>query len=465
MHTTEADLREALIAAGQEHVLPRLDLLDSARRAALVEELSRIDLPLLAELGGLLSQPPPEGGSAFEAPDLFPLERSRAQEEEAGRAVACGEELLSGGRVAFVLVAGGQASRLGYDAPKGAFPVGPVTGRPLFEFHAHRLRRARERWGKPMPWYIMTSPANDAETKRIFEEAGFYGLPREEVSFFAQEMLPALDSEGRILFKSSDHLFLAPNGHGGVLLGLRSSGALEEMRAQGIEQLSYFQVDNPLVRPTDPLFLGLHHLAGAGMSSKVVVKRGPEEKVGVIGRSDGKLGCIEYSDLPEELREARERDGGLRFRAGNIAVHVLSVPFLEEVTGGALRLPWHVARKQMKVADEAGETVEVAGAKFETFVFDALARSERSVTLEVDRRLEFSPVKNAEGEDSPATSRRALCSMFAGWVEAAGLELPPPDGEGVPCLEVDPRLAETKEEFLVGNPRRKRVIDGGHLYE
>ena len=465
MPRSESDLRDALVSAGQDHVLRRLDALEGDRRAPLLEELGRLDLPLVGELGTLISRSPDAGGESFEPPRLFPLARDEAQRAQATAAIAAGEELLAAGRVGFVLVAGGQASRLGYDAPKGAFPVGPVTGRTLFEVHARRLRRARERYGRAMPWYVMTSPANDADTKRIFAEADFYGLPPDEVFFFSQDMLPALDVEGRILFRAPDRLFLAPNGHGGVLLGLKSSGLLDEMRERGIEELSYFQVDNPLVRPADPLFLGLHHLAEAGMSSKVVVKRGPDEKVGVIGRIDGRLGCIEYSDLPAELREAREADGALRFRAGNIAMHVLRVSFLEEITGGELQLPWHVARKTMKVVDEAGETVEVAGAKFETFVFDALARSERSVNLEVDRDLEFSPVKNAEGEDSPATSRAALCAMYTDWVRAAGLEPPPADAEGLHKIEVDPLCAETKREFTENPGRRMRVIEDGHLYE
>ena len=466
MDDSEKKLREAFAAAGQEHVPRRLDTLDEAGRRRLLDGLSGIDLGLVRELGELIANPPETAEErAFEPPEIFPLARGPEHEEQARRAVERGEELLREGRVGFVLVAGGQASRLGYDAPKGAFPVGPVSGRTLFDIHARRLRRGRERYGARMAWYVMTSPANDADTKRIFEENDFYGLDREDVFFFSQDMLPTLDEDGRILFAGPDRPFLAPNGHGGVLLGLRSSGAIDDMRARGIEELSYFQVDNPLVRPVDPLFLGLHRVAEAGMSCKIVVKRGPGEKVGVIGRMDGRLGCIEYSDLPEDLREAREPDGALRFRAGNIAVHVLGVEFVHSVTGGELRLPWHVARKNMKVVDEEGRPTEAMGTKFETFVFDALERSERSVILEVDRACEFSPVKNAEGEDSPATARRDLCAMFAEWVTAAGLELPPQGADGIHPVEVDPLLAESKQEFLASEGRQPRVCENGHLYE
>ena len=464
------ELRRALQAAGQGHLVEALDRLDEAGRRRLLAQLERVDLELVARLAALASAPA-EAASVpeLEPPELFPLRRGPEEERRAEEAEARGRELLREGRVGYVLVAGGQASRLGYEGPKGAFPIGPVSGRSLFELHARRLLRAAHLTGRrPGPWYVMTSPANDAATREFFERHGHFGLVPEDVFFFAQDMLPALDERGRILLARRDELFLAPNGHGGVLQGLRSSGALADMRGRGLEVLSYFQVDNPLVRPADPLFLGLHRLEDAGMSSKVVRKRDPGEKVGVIGRVDGRLGCIEYSDLPDQLRHARDEQGELRFGAGNIAVHALAVDFLEDLGRGELALPWHVARKRVSALDPldpGGAPAERTGFKFETFVFDALARSERSVTLEVERAAEFSPVKNAEGEDSPATARADLRRLHARWVQAAGLPLPPPAEDGIPPVEVDPLLAETEPEFCALEDLRPDVRDHGHLYE
>jgi UDP-N-acetylglucosamine/UDP-N-acetylgalactosamine diphosphorylase len=466
------ELRAAFDAAGQGHVFRRYDRLDDAARPVLEDELRAVDLELVTRLAALTGRPAEAGGAPeFEPPDLFPLARTAAHEAEAEAATQTGEALLAAGKVGYVLVAGGQASRLGYDGPKGCFPIGPVSGRTLFELGARRLRAARERWGCATPWYIMTSPANDAPTRAFFEEHDHFGLPAEDVVFFSQSMLPALDTEGRILFASEGRLFLAPNGHGGVLLGLASSGLLADARGRGVEQFSYFQVDNPFVRPADPLFLGLHERAGAGMSTKVVEKTRPDEKVGVIGRVDGKMGCIEYSDLPASLREQRDAEGRLAFRAGNIAVHALSLEFVEQVTGeegGGIELPWHVARKKMRVAAEDGTLTEVEGFKFEAFVFDALASSETSVTLEVDRAFEFSPVKNATGEDSPATTRRDLCRLHAGWAERAGRALPGADDTGEHPVEVDPLFAETEVEFRARLAQRTdapRQHGGGHLYD
>jgi UDP-N-acetylglucosamine/UDP-N-acetylgalactosamine diphosphorylase len=233
---------------------------------------------------------------------------------------------------------------------------------------------------------------------------------------------------------------------------------------RGVKTLSYFQVDNPLARPADPLFLGLHRLERAQMSSKVVAKRDASEKVGVIGRVSGRLACIEYSDLPSRLREARDPAGKLVFSAGNVAMHALDVGFVERLTRGGLKLPWHLARKQVTALDEAGNPATRPAIKFESFVFDALSLAERSVTLEVRRAEEFSPVKNATGEDSPATTRADLCRLFGSWVGAAGLPLPPPGPDGLSAVEVDPLLAEDAETFLAKMPRAPRGSERGPLY-
>lgn len=412
----------------------------------------------------LATEPSAPASEDFEAAEVFPLDRTADQQGRALEALRAGQEAIARGEVGWLLVAGGQASRLGIDVPKGMFPVGPVTGRTLFEWFARKLLAARERSGAAIPWYVMTSDANDAATRAYFEENGHLGIDRGDVFFLRQGMLPALDPQGKILLSAPDRIFWAPDGHGGTLTALASSGALADAKRRGITTLSYFQVDNPLARPADPLFLGLHRLERAQMSSKVVAKRDASEKVGVIGRVSGRLACIEYSDLPSRLREARDQAGRLVFSAGNVAMHVLDVEFVERLTRSGLKLPWHLARKQVTALDESGRPAQRPGIKFESFVFDALGLAERSVTLEVRRAEEFSPVKNAMGEDSPATTRADLCRLFGSWVEAAGLPLPAPGPDGVPAVEVDPVFAEDRESFLAKRPRVPRGSDRGHLY-
>jgi len=462
---------EALQAAGQGHLLVALAALEPPRRQRLAADLASIDLEVLAGMRRALQVAPEvPARSAFTPTEVFPLARDDAAERRAGDALSRGEELLRSGAVAWLLVAGGQASRLGLEAPKGTFPVGPVSGRSLFEIFARKLRCARQRYGAPIPWYIMTSPANDAATREFFARNDHFGVDPGDVVFFRQGMLPALDPKGRVLLAAPDRVFFAPDGHGGTLAALAGSGSLADARLRGVRTFSYFQVDNPLARPVDPLFLGLHALEAAQMSSKVVPKRDAGEKVGVLGRVAGRLACIEYSDLPADLREARTASGSLLFGAGNVAMHALELEFVQRLTQGALRLPWHLARKEIPALDPEGRPDPDGrpearpGIKFETFVFDALGLAERSVTLEVERGREFSPVKNKSGEDSPATARADLCRLHASWVEALGLPLPPPGSDGVRPVEIDPLVADDFESFRAAAPGKPHVSRRGHLY-
>lgn len=435
-------LRQRFEAAGQGHVFRGWGELTEEAQAAFLAQLEAVDLPLMARLGASLASTSDGGTPSLAPPEVFPATPGADREDERARATSRGEALLAAGKVGFVLVAGGQGSRLGFDGPKGAYEIGPVTPKSLFEWHAARLQAAGTRHGFVPRWYVMTSAANDAETRAFFEAHGHFGFDPADVFVFQQDMLPALDLEGRIVLAAPGELFLAPNGHGGTLAALQSSGALAHMEAHGVEQLSYFQVDNPLGRHADPLFIGLHDLAGAEMSSKVVAKRDADEKVGVLGLIDGALGCIEYSDLSDELRHAADGEGNLLFSAGNIAAHVIRRDFVQGLTeGGDLDLPWHIARKNLKSLSVSGDPVEQPGVKFETFIFDALSQTTASVVLEVLRAEEFSPVKNAEGNDSPGTCREALSAIAAAIV----------GGQDGP-VELDPRLAETPAEFAAAQP-------------
>jgi UDP-N-acetylglucosamine/UDP-N-acetylgalactosamine diphosphorylase len=452
-----AELCARLEREGQPQLLEGLAALGAAARAEYLAQLEALDWRQVAELRALLAAPPPALGGALEPAQAFPLERSAAQDALAARARSAGAEWLRAGSVAALTVAGGQASRLGWEAPKGVYPIGPLSGWSLFEIFARKLRASGARYNFTPLWYVMTSPQNDAATRAFFAEHAWFGLEPGQVFFFRQAMLPALSPEGRVLRAAPGRLFLAPTGHGGVLSALRASGALEHARERGVERFSYFQVDNPLVVPFDPLFLGLHRLEGARMSSKVVEKRDAAEKVGVLAWQDGRPCVIEYSDLPRELREARAADGRLCFSAGSIALHVIERSLVEQLTGANLALPWHLARKQVGLLDAQGRAVEVPGVKFETFVFDALRFSETSAVLEVERASEFSPVKNASGEDSPERARADISRLHARWLRAAGLEVPSE-------LEIDPLFADDEHSLRARLPHEPRQVRGGHFY-
>jgi UDP-N-acetylglucosamine/UDP-N-acetylgalactosamine diphosphorylase len=446
--------RERLLArlerAGQGHVLRFADTLAPDALDAFLTQLEGLDLERLPALIAAALVPPAAPPARVEPCELIEWgeePRHRARDAAAREA---GEAALRAGRVAAFMVAGGQGSRLGYDGPKGRFPVGPLTGRSLFACHAHRVLATGRRYGAPAHLAVMTSETNHASTVAAFEEAAWFGLDPAQVSFLVQGMLPAVDASGRLLLAGPGTLFMSPDGHGGSLRALLRSGTLDDLAARGVDELFYFQVDNPLARVLDPVFIGHHLLARAEMSSKVVPKRDAAEKVGVVARLDGRVGVIEYSDLPPELAAERDEQGRLRHRAGNIAIHMLALGFVRRLTGRGVELPVHRADKIVPCLDETGRLVKPArpnAVKLETFVFDALGFAERTVTQEVRREDEFAPVKNAEGEDSPDTARAALSAQAIRWMAAAGLA--PPKG----AAEVGPLFALDQEEFLANLTR------------
>jgi UDP-N-acetylglucosamine/UDP-N-acetylgalactosamine diphosphorylase len=341
-----------------------------------------------------------------------------------------GEAALRAGRVAAMVVAGGQATRLGYPGPKGLFPIGPVTQRSLFELQAQKLRGVARRFGRSVPWYVMTSEATDAQTRAFFQQSKYFGLAEDAVFFFCQGMVPSFDFEDRIVLERPDRIMLNPDGHGGSLTALLASGALDDMRRRGIDTLFYYQVDNPLVQICDPVYLGFHLGSGAEMSCKVVRKLEPMEKVGVLARANAETLVIEYTELTDECRHAREANGELRYWAGNMALHLFALPFLRRVAGDADRwLRFHASEKKIPMVDDEGRTVTPAapnGRKLERFVFDALPAARAVCVVETSREREYAPVKNADGPDSPATARLALMARYRSWLAAAGIEPPAP---------------------------------------
>jgi UDP-N-acetylglucosamine/UDP-N-acetylgalactosamine diphosphorylase len=447
MPTVPEDLRRRLEQYHQEHVLNWWDQLDERQQRDLLGQLRGLDLELLQRLYAQRDKgftlPPPES--------IQPVPVTQLDE---GDAVTrhIGEEALRRGEVAVLMVAGGQGSRLGYDLPKGMFPIGPVSDKSLYQIHAEKVLALRRRYGAAIPFLVMTSAATHEPTLDFFRQHGHFGLPSEEVHFFQQGTMPALDlATGKLLLETPGRLFTSPNGHGGVLAALADSGLLANFQRQGVRQIFYFQVDNPLVRVADPLFLGQHLAARAEVSSKIVPKNDPQDRLGNMVLVDGRCSMIEYSDLPKELANQTDDRGRLRIWAGSVAIHLFAVDFLARVSGDPGSLPFHLARKKVPCIDAEGRPVRPEkenALKFEKFIFDVLPLADRWTVVETTRRDEFAPLKNATGPDSEPTVRQALSDLAADWLERAGVRVPrQSDGSSAVPLEISPLFALDPQEL------------------
>jgi UDP-N-acetylglucosamine/UDP-N-acetylgalactosamine diphosphorylase len=465
-----SDIPDKLKSIGQIGVLRFFDQLDADAKKRLLDQLASQDLNALKALVDeyVVHKPQPMLPKDIQPVKAYPRVADAALRGLYQDATSKGRALLSEGKVAAFLVAGGQGTRLGYDGPKGEYPVTPIKNKPLFQVFAEQLLNHGKTFGKPVPWYIMTSDINDAPTRAFFDRNKHFGLDPKNIFFFQQGMMPAFSMNGQLLLAEKDSLALSPDGHGGSLRALYRSGAIADMHKRGVEHLSYFQVDNPLVHVIDPLFIGLHAITQSEMSTKTIPKAGPLEKVGNLVIGDGLTQVIEYSDLPESLATQLNADGSLRFNNGSIGIHALSVKFIENLnTSGHLKLPWHRAEKKVPFVDDSGKTVKPDkpnAVKLEQFVFDAIPLAKNAMAYATERAEEFSPVKNAEGTDSPETCRRDQIRRAARWLGEAGVVIPTKAGEPDVTIEISPLFAVSAEQLKSKSVDSKKIEPGASVY-
>jgi UDP-N-acetylglucosamine/UDP-N-acetylgalactosamine diphosphorylase len=348
------------------------------------------------------------------------------------------------------LVAGGQGSRLGFEHPKGMYPIGPISGASLFRILLEKILAVGRTYGVRVPLYLMTSPATDDETRSYLQQHECFGLDHDDVFVFCQGTMPAVDADtGRLLLADKGRLFQSPDGHGGMLAAMDRTGALKDMQRRGLRHLFYFQVDNPLATVCDPEFIGYHLLSGSQYTLQVISKQTPRDKVGNVVSVDGTVRVIEYSDLPDEAAELRNEDGSLKIWAGSIAVHVFDIAFLADCAQEKSALPFHLARKKVAYVDSTGQQISPTSPnaiKFEQFIFDLLPLAERTISVEVDAAEAFAPLKNAPGAaiDTPQAVQSQMMALHREWLQQAGAHV----ADGVQ-VEISPLFALDADQLAL----------------
>ena len=391
---------------GQEHLLNHYDKLDEKHKRELLDQINNINFELINSLykntkKELKKQE--DEITPIEYLDKYKLYDDYKYYENIGK------KAIKEGKLAAVTMAGGQGTRLGHDGPKGTYDIGLDSHKSLFELLADNLKEEGKKYGVVIPWFIMTSKENNKATIDFFEKHKFFGYQKDKnIFFFVQGELPMIDTEGKILIGEDGLVKQAADGHGGIYESLVKNGMTEKMRHMGIEWVFIGGVDNCLVKMVDPVLMGIAIDKKVTVACKSVVKVNPHEKVGVFCRRNGKPNVIEYSEITEDMAEARDENGELLYGESHILCNLFSVDAIERM--GANPLPYHVAFKKATYIDKDGNLVvpnSPNAYKFEAFLFDAFGSVDDMAVLRVKREEEFAPVKNADsaGVDCPRTAR------------------------------------------------------------
>ena len=464
MASLKEELAALLLPHGQLQLLTFWDELTPGEQAELAGEIRALDLSQIESLYACRGKPAAAAALAdrAEEPTAYHLSDLREQPAPADntgqsadplRAVRVGEEALRAGKLAAAVVAGGQGTRLDFPHAKGIYPIGPISGATLFQIHIERIRAVNRKYHTRIPFCIQTSPATHEETIAFFREHQNFGLADDDVLIFCQGTMPSVGYDDcKVLLSEKGVIAKSPDGHGGFLAAInqpqadspfprvRQAGILSELQRRGIEELFYFQIDNPLIDICNPEFIGYHLLAQSEYSSQVVRKTSPKDRVGNMVMIDGRLHVIEYSDIPDAAAQRRKPDGTLAIWAGSIAVHLMNISFLKAKADYAGSLPYHIAKKKVPyivtdrdAKDGDGNALfgvkvkpaEPNAVKFEKFIFDLLPQARNPIVVEIDEKTGFAPLKNhpREAKDNPQMVRRMLLDLYRLWLRNIGYRI------------------------------------------
>ncbi|KAF8140545.1 nucleotide-diphospho-sugar transferase [Boletus edulis] len=444
------DIRTRYKAAGQDHLFTFWSKLTEEEHSALARQLEGIDVERVnrvykkATSSESNAADPHRVADAIEPLPVEAYESVSANPTKASEWRQIGLQAVADGQVGVLLMAGGQGTRLGSSAPKGCYDIGLPSHKSLFQYQAERIAHLqtiaegqfrKSKGSVVVPWYVMTSGPTRRETEAFFAKNNHFGLNAKNVIVFEQGTLPCLTMEGKIMLETTSRVAVAPDGNGGLYAATRaplspsdkSRTVLSDLVDRGIQYVHAYCVDNCLVKVADPVFLGYCIARQADCAAKVVPKTSPTESVGVVARRGDKFSVVEYSEITKEQAELRnEKTGELLFNAGNIANHFYTTAFLQSVESFEHELAHHIARKKIPTVDlETGQVIKPSkpnGMKLELFIFDVFPFTKNFAVLEVARREEFSPLKNAPGtgSDAPETSRRDLLDQHRRFLESAG---------------------------------------------
>lgn len=408
---TYSEAKAKLEKYGQEQLLRYYDELSDSEKQALLDQIDSADMSVVSYYDKRGEVAP---AGHIEPLAAMELDEIRKRSDEFRR---IGLDAIRAGKVGAVLLAGGMGTRLGSDNPKGMYNIGITKEVYIFQRIIENLLDVVNEAESWIHLFIMTSEKNNEATVNFLREKKFFGYNEEYVTFFTQEMAPAVDYNGKIFLETKSGMATSPNGNGGWFSSMLRCDVVKIAKEAGIEWLNTFAVDNVLQRIADPVFVGATINSGCTVGAKVVKKNAPDERVGVICLKDKHPSIVEYYELTDELMNAKNEKGEPAYYFGVILNYLFRLDELISIAKD--KMPLHIVEKKISYYDDAlGKTVKPEkpnGYKFETLVLDMIQLSESCLPFEVVREKEFAPIKNPTGIDS-VESARELC-------KACGIEL------------------------------------------
>lgn len=446
-------LVELLTINGQTHLLDAIKKCPEDKRDDFIKEINSIDWSSLKNV----FTPVDMTSAKIQMSEVISL---KDRDLIADDLKLIGKKAYENGQVGVLLVAGGQGTRLGYNGPKGCFQTLQISQKTLYQIHAEKIIYASKKYGKTIPFLIMTSPHTDSETKAFFKENNYFGIKESDVFFFCQSMTATLDLNGKALLKSDSELLKNPDGHGGCYTAFMKSGALEYLEKRGIKTLVYIQVDNILAPIDDTVLVGLQESRNADIVTKVLRKASPQEKVGHLVCVNGKDQIVEYVDVTKEQLELKDENGELIFNWGSPAMHAFSLDFFRRLKNEKVFLPFHQSKKIVK-AYRDGVVQDTEAYKHEKFIFDLLPLANRHIGLEIKREDEFSPIKNISGVDSIDTALELYSNRNKRWLNKVGVDTSKLSLKDY--IEIDISYAPTFEDFEKNWDNRFSEVKGSSV--
>lgn len=401
---------------GQEKLFSFYEELTQEQKESLLSDIQKIDFDLMKSLYQGLTCKQAERATEKIEP-IACNDATSMDAKEKTRLYNIGLKSLGEGKMAALTMAGGQGTRLGHTGPKGTYDIGLPSHKSLFEIQCCGLKKVSAEAGRKVQWYIMTSHINHEDTVAFFEKNNYFDYGKENITFFPQMMIPALDREGHILLENKYTVLKSPNGNGGLFASLKSLGLFEEMRNKGITRIFVCGIDNCLVKMADPLFLGYLEDSGHKAVAKSFIKRTADEKAGVFCKRGGRPTVIEYTEIPLELAELKDEAGVWVYGDTNVLNYIFDIDIAESLA--KVGMSYHIAIKKLNCVDfDTGETQVIPnGYKFELFLFDAFAQLDSLGILRIERTEEFAPVKNPTGIDSAESAKEMYMAIHKEEIE------------------------------------------------